>query len=179
MYIHIFWDHAAPIGLQVPVARTISSILDVPTKVSESSVRIKGYVSERKQYDAQTVLDSITSFTHHHAMREPILLVVSQDLFRPGHRFLFGLSRPQHRVAVVSSARLTNEFYDRPGSDDDLIDRLSKEGAHEAGHLLGLEHCTEPECIMFKPDTLDELDGKKKMLCPKCREALEEHLRSG
>jgi archaemetzincin len=26
---------------------------------------------------------------------------------------------------------------------------------------------------MFRPDTLDELDRKKKMLCPTCREQLE------
>jgi archaemetzincin len=179
MHIHIFWDRAAPEGLQVPVARTISSLLDVPADVIESPVRIKGYNSERKQYDAQMVLDSITSYTHHHGMREPILLVISQDLFRPGHRYLFGLARPQHCAAVISSARLTNEFYGRPGNDDDLIDRLSKEGTHEAGHLFGLEHCTNPECIMFRPDTLDELDGKKKMFCPLCREVLQQNLRSG
>jgi predicted Zn-dependent protease len=26
---------------------------------------------------------------------------------------------------------------------------------------------------MFKPDTLDELDRKKKVLCPSCREQLD------
>jgi predicted Zn-dependent protease len=28
---------------------------------------------------------------------------------------------------------------------------------------------------MFKPDTLDELDRKKKMLCQNCREQMEAH----
>jgi archaemetzincin len=37
---------------------------------------------------------------------------------------------------------------------------------------MGLAHCDDPECIMFYPQTLDELDRKKKMLCPKCRESL-------
>ena len=40
--------------------------------------------------------------------------------------------------------------------------------AHEIGHLLGLGHCTNRECVMFKPDTLDELDRKKKQLCSSC-----------
>jgi predicted Zn-dependent protease len=31
---------------------------------------------------------------------------------------------------------------------------------------------------MFKPDTLDELDRKKKILCQTCREQLAERLRS-
>jgi predicted Zn-dependent protease len=29
---------------------------------------------------------------------------------------------------------------------------------------------------MFRPDTLDELDRKKKMFCPTCREQLVAHL---
>jgi len=173
MHLHIFWDHTAPAGLQTPVKRTISSLLGVETEIVESPIRIKGFSSERKQFDAQMVLDSITSYTHHHKIRDPILLVVSQDLFRPGHQFLFGLARPQHRVAVVSSARLPNEYYGRDRDDNDLIDRLCKEGAHEVGHLFGLEHCENTECIMFRPDTFDDLDGKKKMFCEACREKLD------
>jgi archaemetzincin len=108
-------------------------------------------------------------------MTGPVLLVVSQDLFRDGHRFVFGLARESVGVAVVSGARLGNEFYGKPAHDDDLIDRLSKEGAHEVGHLLGLTHCTVPECIMFRPNTLDELDCKKKMFCDACREQLDQN----
>ena len=71
---------------------------------------------------------------------------------------------------------LGNEYYGREGNDDDLIDRITKEGAHEVGHLVGLGHCDNTECIMFRPDTLDELDGKKKMFCPACREKLATYL---
>jgi archaemetzincin len=73
----------------------------------------------------------------------------------------------------VSTSRLGNEYYGRQGSDDDYIDRIAKEGAHEIGHLLGLPHCSDRECVMFRPDTLDELDRKKKVLCPSCREQLD------
>jgi len=79
-------------------------------------------------------------------------------------------------AAVVSTARSGNEYYGRDGDDDDLIDRITKEGAHEVGHLLGLGHCSNRECIMFRPITLDEPDRKKKMLCPICRGQLEAHL---
>ena len=105
--------------------------------------------------------------------QEPVLLVVHQDLFRNGNSFVFGLARQQVGAAVVSTARLGNEYYGRQSNDDDLIDRITKEGAHEIGHLLGLAHCENRECIMFRPDTLDELDRKKKMLCPDCRERLD------
>jgi archaemetzincin len=154
----------------------ISSVLGVPSTVSENHVRMMGYVVSRKQIDAKALLDSVQMYKHRHGIEEPVLLVVHQDLFRDGNSFVFGLAREQVGAAVVSTARLGNEYYGRQNSDDDLVDRITKEGAHEIGHLLGLGHCENQECVMFKPDTLDELDRKKKMLCPICHERLTANL---
>jgi len=173
MHIHIFWDSQSPAGLQEPVKRLISSLLGVPATVSENHVRVMGYSVSRRQADATAILDSIHAFKYRQKLSDPVLLVVHQDLFTSNHSFVFGLAREQVGAAVVSSARLENECYGKASSDDDLIDRLTKEGAHELGHLFGLVHCNNHECIMFKPDTLDELDGKKKMFCPVCRVQLE------
>lgn len=178
MHIHIFWDSLSPPGLQIPVTRNISSIIGVPASVSENHVRMMGYVDGRKQIDAPVLLDSIQSYKHRHALKDPLLLVVHQDLFNNGNSFVFGLARQSVGAAVVSTARLGNEYYGREGNDDDLIDRITKEGGHEVGHLLGLDHCPDRECIMFKLDILDELDRKKKVLCKICSERLEGHLSS-
>ncbi|MCK9579873.1 MAG: archaemetzincin family Zn-dependent metalloprotease [Methanoregula sp.] len=176
MHIHIFWDSLSPAGLQMPVARSISSVLGVKISVSENNVRITGLDMTRKQVDAQSLLDSIQAYKHRHGIDDPILLVVHQDLFRDGNSFVFGLARESVGAGVVSTSRLNNEYYGRRGSDDDFIDRIVKEGAHEIGHLIGLPHCQDHECVMFRPDTLDELDRKKKTLCPACRELLDQRL---
>jgi archaemetzincin len=121
-------------------------------------------------------LDHLAAYKHQHRISDPILLVVSQDLFNPGHSALFGLARESTGIAVISTARLANEYYGLDANDDDLIDRLVKEGAHEVGHLLGLTHCHNRECIMFCPDTLDELNGKKKCFCEVCQKQIEQRL---
>jgi len=178
MRLHIFWDQLSPEGLQLPVGRMISSVTGLPAIVADNPVRIMGFVNARKQIDAQVQLDHLAAFRHHHRIDDPVLLVVSQDLFNPGHAALFGLAREPAGVAVVSTARLTNEYYGREADDEVLIDRLVTEGAHEVGHLLGLGHCVDRECIMFCPDTLDELDGKKKVFCSRCRKMIDDRSRS-
>ncbi|MDV2481800.1 archaemetzincin family Zn-dependent metalloprotease [Methanoculleus sp. Wushi-C6] len=171
MGINILWDRQAPEGLELPVARSITMILGRETRFVEYPLLIDGYDRNRNQHDAQKILDRLQdTVTRRYAISGPLLLVTSRDLYVGACDFVFGLARPASGVAVVSTARFGNEYYGRRPDDADLIDRTAKEGAHEIGHLLGLDHCDNPECVMFRPRTLDELDRKRKMLCPACTE---------
>jgi archaemetzincin len=156
----------------MPVARNISALLGIQTTVAENHVRMMGYVVSRRQINAEALLDSVQTYKHRNEIEDPILLVVHQDLFNERHSFVFGLARESVGAGVVSTARLGNEYYGREADDDDLIDRIVKEGSHEIGHMLGLPHCDNRECVMFRPNTLDELDRKKKMFCPTCSQQL-------
>lgn len=173
MDVHIFWDHRAPEGLAGPACRCIAAITGTTIKVCASPLVLNGYCGHRRQIDAGVVLDSLGTFIHRQGVRGPVILVVGQDLFANGLDFVFGLARPQTGVSVVSAVRLNNEYYSRHTNDEDLVERLAKECSHELGHIYGLPHCSDHECIMFNPHTLDELDGKKKEFCPECTIALE------
>jgi archaemetzincin len=168
MRIKIFWDQNAPRGLETAVEKRIRSILDIPMEVVESCILLSGYNRERDQYDAQKILSRIQLFKRQRGSPEPILLVVPHDLSIRGQDFVFGLARESVGAAVVSTARLDNGYYGREREDSDLAGRIAKEGAHEIGHLFGLEHCPDVECVMFPPRTLGELDRKKLAFCTAC-----------
>jgi len=174
MDVHIFWDHRAPEGMAGPAGRSVAAITGTRVNTCVSPLVLSGYSGQRRQVDAGVALDSLGTFMHRQGILGPVLLVVGQDLFATGLDFVFGLARPHTRASVISGVRLSNEYYGRPTNDEDLIERLAKEGSHELGHIFGLSHCINHECIMFNPHTLDELDGKKKEFCPVCSVALEE-----
>jgi archaemetzincin len=174
MRFALYWDHRSPQGLQRPVQRLIEGILGVEGGVIEpNGLLLTGFDLLRRQYSAPSLLTCLEAARRRRGWVDPVLLVVPDDLYVPDEEFVFGLARPERGTAVVSTARLHNHFYGRPPSEDDLMDRVAKEGAHEVGHLLGLEHCAERECVMFAPRSLDELDRKRKMICPSCAARLQ------
>ncbi len=174
MDLLIFWDSGAPGGLGLPVSRFISDLFSLPVSVGANPVVINGYVGSRRQTDARTVLDSLQLFRQRQGISGPVLLICGNDIFSEGVTSLFGLARPQSWVAVVSTTRLDNRFYGLSENEEELIDRVVKESAHEIGHLLDLDHCPDPSCIMYQPLTLDDLDRKERAFCKGCRDRLGE-----
>ncbi len=170
----IFWDSTSPQGLQTPVAQAIGAILGTRVELQENPVMLRGFDGIRGQYNASQILTGMQDvYTRQHGISDYILIVAGKDLYIPGRDFVFGLARPSVRAGIVSTTRLDNRYYERKGDLYDTIDRVVKEGTHEFCHMLGLDHCKNGECIMFCPTTLDELDRKRKTLCPACQKKLE------
>jgi archaemetzincin len=101
-----------------------------------------------------------------------ILGVTSSDLYVPVLTFVFGEAQLDGSCAVVSTARLREEFYGLPPRPDLLMDRLIKEAAHELGHTFGLRHCPDWRCVMTSSHAVERLDIKTADFCETCRKPL-------
>jgi archaemetzincin len=172
MDIKIFWDRDAPSGLEIPLEKMISQILDISVQVLSSPLLYNGFTSSRQQFDATSILSCMDIYKRRNGMHAPLLLVVNDDIFKPSFRYVYGLARPATGTAVVSTARLVNQFWDLPEDENALIHRLITESAHELGHLLGLDHCSDTRCVMSNPRCLDDLDRKKPWICDACKAAI-------
>jgi archaemetzincin len=124
------------------------------------------YDAARGQYGSIPALRWLAEARPPDAAR--LLAVTERDLFIPVLTFVYGQAQLGGRVAVVSLARLRQEFYGLPPSAPVLIHRAVKEALHEAGHLFGLAHCGERECVMSLSVNIRQIDSKGMAFCARC-----------
>lgn len=101
-----------------------------------------------------------------------LLAVTEADLFVPVLTFVFGEAQMPGRAALVSLARLRDEFYGLPADAGRLDERLLKEGLHELGHTQGLRHCDDWRCVMVSSHAVEKLDLKDADFCAACKRRL-------
>lgn len=125
------------------------------------------YSSERAQYNASDILKRIEKYQ----LDAHSLILTSEDIFIPIFTYVFGLAKLDGRAAIVSAHRLHNDFYGLPHNNNLLLERLEKEVNHETGHMFGLRHCHDYNCVMNSSVTIDDLDVKPKVFCSQCQRA--------
>lgn len=124
------------------------------------------YDRGRDQYQINGVIQHLTQSLTTTGQR--LLALCDLDLFAPGLNFIFGQADLARRLAVVSSLRLKESFY---GRGENLLltrQRFHKEIVHELGHVYGLNHCPDPECVMYFSNQLSDTDYKKDNFCSSC-----------
>jgi archaemetzincin len=124
------------------------------------------YDARRQQYESLPVLERLSRSCPADAVK--LLAVTERDLCLPVLTFVYGHAQLDGRVAIVSLARLRQEFYGLTPNPQLLRERAWKEALHETGHLFGLVHCPDRECTMTLSTGVRQIDAKRGALCAAC-----------
>jgi archaemetzincin len=126
----------------------------------------RAYESARGQHNATALLHQVLALGQ--GSDDKLIAIVDEDLFIPVLTFVFGQAQLGGTAAVVSTHRLANEFYGMPRDLQRLRERIEKEVVHELGHLFGLYHCRQFECVMRSSTYVEEIDLKRVAFCESC-----------
>jgi len=131
----------------------------------KQEVPLKAFDSNRGQYRAEDFLFLPKK------KGELALAITDVDIYSGKLNFVFGLASSMERSAVISFYRLHPEFY---GSQDKelFLKRAKKEAVHEVGHLFGLDHCKNLECVMSFSNSIGDVDRKEERLCQRCEDLI-------
>jgi archaemetzincin len=98
-----------------------------------------------------------------------LLGITGVDLCIPILTYVFGEAQLGGTAAVVSLARLRQEFHGSVPDRPLFLERVRKESLHELGHTFGLIHCRSRDCVMHLSNTVVDVDAKGRNFCTYCR----------
>ena len=132
------------------------------------------YYPPRRRYRADRLLEHLNERLSGEPPTTRVLGLTSVDISttKPPHRDwgVFGLGELGGQSCVISTFRLRRRARD----DDHVRFRVVTTAVHEVGHTLGLEHCTEPRCVMRDAEgSIATVDSSTGDLGPECRAELD------
>ena len=150
--------------LQTKTLETISN--DV---IPETARRI-GH-EDNQQFLAGYILDNILK--KEKPFNQIALMGLTEvDLYpKPEWNYVFGLASYRDKVGVSSIYRLQDGKLTADNFDLCLL-RLFKISSHEIGHMFGLHHCINANCVMNGTNSLSETDNNSIRLCSLCQRKL-------
>jgi len=153
------------------IAGNIHGVYGLPVQCSHIEFDLRNtFDSARGQYNSTLILAGLRGVNEPEAPKQ--IALVDVDLFIPVLTFVFGEAQLDGKSAVVSTHRLSNQYYGLPRSHDLLLSRIEKELIHELGHTFGMYHCRQFECVMRSSTYVEEIDMKKALPCPDCTSRL-------
>ncbi|MCK5305833.1 MAG: archaemetzincin family Zn-dependent metalloprotease [Candidatus Omnitrophica bacterium] len=147
---------------------------DFSDSVLSLPLPLAAFNKKRRQYNSPEILRGMLDNSVLEDYNK-VLGIVDEDLYTANLNFVFGQADSVGgKVCLVSAKRLYQSFYNLPENAVLFLMRLSKEAAHEIGHLLGLVHCHNKSCVMTYSESIREVDFKRGQFCSVCRDKIKE-----
>jgi archaemetzincin len=97
-----------------------------------------------------------------------LLALFDIDAYSSAFDFVLGEAFYQGRIGAVYLPRLRQEFYGLKPNYSLFYERLVKESIHELGHVFGIIHCKNRQCVMHFSISLHYVDTKERSFCQGC-----------
>lgn len=142
----------------------------LPTKTRE--LPDEAYYKPRKRYRAEKLLAALESEQQENVSQLGMTEVdISTTKGKVKDWGVLGLGSLGGTSSVISTFRTRK---DHP-SDQLYRFRVVSTAVHEVGHMLGLDHCTEPRCVMNDAEgSIKNVDNSTGQLGPGCVALLDE-----
>ena len=148
-------------GLAETAARATNETFPVDARVHPHPVDVSGFDGE-EPYQG---LD-LAGYVRRETERDVVVAVTDADIEKPSGSPDFALARVGGSEAVVSTARL-----DGSGSAT-VENRLGTLAAKHVGYLLGMNGCSDEECLFNVSDTVADIDRVGPDPCTDCRQRM-------
>jgi archaemetzincin len=169
--VRILSAHRQTAGERDGLAALVGSRFGVAARCLPAELDLaRAHDASRRQYNAAALMAQVADLAG--AAGDKCIAVVDVDLFIPVLTFVFGQAVLGGAAGVISTHRLANEFYGLPRDDRVFRERIEKEVVHELGHMFGLYHCRQFECVMRSSTYVEEIDLKRSTFCADCQALL-------
>lgn len=152
------------------VTSRLAARLSVPCRVGPCPAIEIPHLVGRAQADADRLLERLE------ALERPggtvAVGLTAEDIGHPIFTHFFGRARHDGRAVLVSVARLDPGFYGLPDDHGLTAHRAALEALHELGHVAGLPHCDDWDCLMRFAPSVDAIDNRGEAFCDTCLRSL-------
>ncbi|KMQ60393.1 Zn-dependent protease [Chryseobacterium sp. BLS98] len=102
--------------------------------------------------------------------------ITEKDLFpKPEWNYVFGQASYEDGVGVTSMYRFS-DCHVSSSNFNISLERLIKISSHEIGHMFGISHCLNANCVMNGTNSLSETDYHFARACSLCQQKLNSSL---